>query len=53
MMLVLLGAQPASLLAQPDDPGDLTLGSLRTWIKDNWYDGLFDDLGYNGARSQM
>ena len=53
LLVVLLGALPASLLAQPDDPGDLTLGSLRTWIKANWYDGLFDDLGYNGARSQM
>jgi len=39
--------------AQPDDPGGLTLSPLRTWIKANWYDGLFDDLGYNQARMQM
>ena len=39
--------------AQPDDPGGLTLSPLRTWIKANWYDGLFGDLGYNQARMQM
>jgi len=46
-------ALPCTVLAQPDDPGELTLSSLRTWIKANWYDGLFTDLGYNQARIQM
>ena len=41
------------LYAQPDNPGELTLTPLRTWIKANWYDGYFDDLGYNQARIQM
>ena len=40
-------------VAQPDDAGGLTLSPLRTWIKANWYDGYFDDLGYNQARIQM
>ena len=41
------------LYAQPDNPGEMTLAPLRTWIKSNWYDGLFDDLGYSQARIQM
>lgn len=44
---------PALVLAQPDAPSDLQLEPLRTWIKQNWYDGLFNDLGYNQARMQM
>ena len=51
--VLLLIALPGLLIAQPDDPGDLTLSPLRTWIKANWYDGLFEDLGYNQARIQM
>jgi hypothetical protein len=39
--------------AQPDAPANLYLGDLRAWLRANWYVGLFDDLGYNGARSQM
>jgi len=49
---LVLALTPAAL-AQPDDAGGLTLAPLRTWIKANWYDGLFDDLGYNQARIQM
>ena len=44
---------PGGAVAQPDAPSDLQLEPLRTWIKQNWYDGLFDDLGYNQARMQM
>ena len=51
--VLLLIALPGLLIAQPDNPGDLTLSPLRTWIKANWYDGLFEDLGYNQARIQM
>lgn len=39
--------------AQPDAPNDLQLEPLRSWIKQNWYDGLFTNLGYNEAREQM
>ena len=49
--MVILSGQVA--LAQPDDAGGLTLGPLRTWIKSNWYNGYFTDLGYNQARMQM
>lgn len=42
-----------SAVAQPDAPANLYLGELRTWLRTNWYAGAFDDLGYNGARSQM
>lgn len=44
---------PFIALAQPDDPGALNLVPLRSWIKANWYDGYFNDLGYNQARIQM
>ncbi len=39
--------------APPTPPADLTLEPLRNWLKTNWYDGLHNDLGYNGAREQM
>ena len=44
---------PLLVWAQPDAPGNLQLEPLRTWIKQNWYDGLFTNLGYNSAREQM
>ncbi len=44
---------PLTAVSQPDAPEDLQLEPLRTWIKQNWYDGLFTDLGYNQARIQM
>ena len=40
-------------LAQPDAPDGLNSEALRTWLKAEWYDPYFDDLGYNGARTQM
>ena len=39
--------------AQPDAPDGLNSEALRTWLKTEWYDPYFDDLGYNGARTQM
>jgi hypothetical protein len=39
--------------AQPDAPDGLNSEALRTWLKAEWYDPYFDDLGYNGARTQM
>lgn len=53
VLLALLMLASPVLLAQPDDAGGLTLSPLRSWIKANWYDGLFEDLGYNQARIQM
>ena len=44
---------PLVVWSQPDAPDDLQLEPLRTWIKQNWYDGLFTNLGYNNAREQM
>lgn len=38
---------------QPDAPEGLNSEALRTWLKAEWYDPYFDDLGYNGARTQM
>jgi hypothetical protein len=39
--------------AQNQAPDNLNLVPLRTWLKQNWYDSDFSDLGYNGARTQM
>lgn len=39
--------------AQPTPPANLHSEGLRTWLKAEWYDPYFDDLGYNGARTQM
>lgn len=39
--------------AQPMPPANLNSEPLRTWLKAEWYDPYFDDLGYNGARTQM
>lgn len=50
--LVLL-LMPLAGLSQPDAPANLYLGELRSWLRENWYVGAFDDLGYNGARTQM
>lgn len=39
--------------AQPTPPDGLHSEGLRNWLKAQWYDSYFDDLGYNGARTQM
>ncbi len=41
------------ILAQNQAPDNLNLAPLRSWLKQNWYDNDFNDLGYNGARTQM
>lgn len=43
----------AALRAQPTPPNDLFLEDLRVWLKNNWYDGYQNSLGYNEARRQM
>jgi len=51
LIAIILAAAP--VFAQPNDPGNLNSEALRNWIKTSWYDPYFDDLGYNGARTQM
>ncbi|MEE3163543.1 MAG: endonuclease, partial [Bacteroidota bacterium] len=52
-MLAVLAAYIAPCWGQPDAPEGLNSEVLRTWLKAEWYDPYFDDLGYNGARTQM
>ncbi len=41
------------LFAQPAVPENLNMETLRDWLQVNWYQPFFDDLGYNGARTEM
>lgn len=43
----------SSAIAQPDAPAGLNSQPLRDWLKAEWYNPYFNDLGYNGARTQM
>lgn len=52
-ILVFLILSPLFGFSQAPAPDNLNLEPLRTWLKQNWYDGGFNDLGYNGARTQM
>ncbi|MEQ8240448.1 MAG: endonuclease, partial [Cyclobacteriaceae bacterium] len=38
---------------QSAPPDDLSGNDLKTWLKDNWYTGKFQDQGYNAARTAM
>ena len=53
LMLAVLAAYTVPCWGQPDAPEGLNSEALRTWLKAEWYDPYFDDLGYNGARTQM
>ena len=53
LMLAVLAAYTAPCWGQPDAPEGLNSEALRTWLEAEWYDPYFDDLGYNGARTQM
>ncbi|MFT5957241.1 MAG: hypothetical protein ACI87V_001122, partial [Flavobacteriales bacterium] len=44
---------PIGAFAQTAPPSNLQLEDLRTWLKENWYDGLHNDLGYSEGRIQM
>lgn len=39
--------------AQPSPPTNLSGTDLRTWLKDNWFSGYHQQLGYNKAREFM
>jgi endonuclease I len=41
------------LFAQTEPPSNLSGSDLRTWLKDNWYTGIHNSLGYSGARETM
>lgn len=53
IVAIFLAAMPLLASAQPTAPDNLFLEDLRDWLRTNWYMGSFDDLGYNGARTQM
>lgn len=42
-----------ALFSQPAVPENLNMEPLRDWLQVNWYQPFFDDLGYNGARTEM
>jgi hypothetical protein len=42
-----------NLFSQSEPPSDLTGSTLRTWLKTNWYNGYYNQLGYDNAREQM
>lgn len=50
ILAILLCAQ---IFGQTVPPSSMFGPELRTWIKQNWYDCQFSDLGYNSAREQM
>lgn len=53
LILFFLAFQSLILAAQPAPPSSLHLADLRIWLKANWYDSYFNDLGYSPAREQM
>jgi hypothetical protein len=53
LLTALLIFQTIVLVAQPAPPSSLHLADLRVWLKANWYDSYFTDLGYSPARIQM
>lgn len=43
-----------ALTAQPPaPPGNLTGTAMRSWLKSNWYDNYYNQLGYSEARRKM
>ncbi len=46
-------SEASSMLVPPTPPADLNLDELKVWLKQNWFDGLHTDLGYNAAREQL
>ncbi len=41
------------MFAQGPPPAELENNDLRTWLKQNWYDGYHTQLGYSNARRKM
>lgn len=52
-LLIVLLQVSVSSYGQSAPPTNLTDQNLRTWLKQNWFDGRHNQLGYNSARSQM
>jgi hypothetical protein len=53
VLAIILVLISTTLFAQPAVPDNLNMEPLRDWLQVNWYQPYFDDLGYNGARTQM
>ena len=53
LSLILFCLTPILAYTQPEPPSGLNLEELRIWLKQNWYDSEFSDLGYLQAREQM
>ena len=49
----LLYILPLSIKAQNELPTGLDCAGIRAWLKQNFYDGKFHNLGYTGARQKM
>lgn len=52
-LALIFGLIASALFAQPAVPENLNMEPLRDWLQTNWYQPFFNDLGYNGARTQM
>jgi hypothetical protein len=53
LLAFLLSLGSTILFAQPAVPDNLNLEPLRDWLKTNWYQPYFNDLGYANARIEM
>ena len=52
-ILVLFAVLLQTAASSQTPPAGLVLEDLRDWLKTNWYDSDFSDLGYSAARQQM
>ena len=53
LLVMALFAFCATLFGQSYPPDGIEDEELRTWLKQNWYDGMHSNLGYDGARTAM
>jgi hypothetical protein len=53
LLALAVGLISSEAMAQSAPPSNLSGNSLRTWLKQNWFEGKHSQLGYNGARSAM
>ncbi len=53
MVLLTITLGSASCQDLPQPPSNLSGEGLRTWFRENWYNGEHQQLGYNDARRAM